>query len=154
MLRPDRAFGTAGAPGAGSPYFGARLLIADRGNNRLLLLDDQMHQVWQYPSAASPRDPLRFYFPDDAFFIDHGTAILSNQEQNQTIVKIAYPSGKMLWSYGHPRHPRIAPGHLHEPDDAYLLKNGQIIVADAVNCRVLVINDNGSLAHQIGTSGV
>ena len=60
----------------------------------------------------------------------------------------------MLWSYGHPRHPRIAPGHLHEPDDAYLLKNGQITVADAVNCRVLVINANGSLAHQIGTSGV
>ena len=154
MLRPDRAFGTTGAPGAGSPYFGARLLIADRGNNRLLLLDDQMHQVWQYPSAASPRDPLRFYFPDDAFFAGHGTAILSNQEQNQTIVKIAYPSGKMLWSYGHPRHPGTAPGHLHEPDDAYLLKNGQITVADAVNCRVLVINANGSLAHQIGTSGV
>ena len=39
MLRPDRAFGTAGAAGAGSPYFGARLLIADRGNNRLLLMD-------------------------------------------------------------------------------------------------------------------
>ena len=31
MLRPDRAFGTAGAPGAGSPYFGAKLLMADRG---------------------------------------------------------------------------------------------------------------------------
>jgi hypothetical protein len=36
MLRPDRAFGTAGAPGAGSPYFGAKLLIANRGNNRRL----------------------------------------------------------------------------------------------------------------------
>src|SRR6266542_3684342 len=154
MLRPDRAFGTAGAPGAGSPYFGARLLIADRGNNRLLLLDAGMHVVWRYPSAAAPRDPLRFYFPDDAFFIDHGTAIISNQEQNDTIVKIAYPSGKIVWSYGHPRRPGTAPGYLHEPDDAYLLKNGQITVADAVNCRVLVINASGTVAHQIGTDGV
>ena len=154
MLRPDRAFGTAGAPGAGSPYFGARLLIADRGNNRLLLLDAQMHVVWKYPSAAAPRDPLRFYFPDDAFFTDHGSAVISNQEQNDTIVKIAYPSGKIIWSYGHPRRPGTAPGYLHEPDDAYLLRNGQITVADAVNCRVLVINANGTVAHQIGTDGV
>jgi outer membrane protein assembly factor BamB len=154
MLRPDRAFGTAGAPGAGSPYFGARLLIADRGNNRLLLLDPSMHAVWKYPSANTVRDPLGFYFPDDAFFADHGTAIISNQEQNQTIVKIAYPSGKIIWSYGHPRRPGTSPGYLHEPDDAYLLKNGQVTVADAVNCRVLVINASGSVAHQIGTDGV
>ena len=113
-----------------------------------------MHVVWKYPSAAAPRDPLRFYFPDDAFFIDHGTAIISNQEQNDTIVKIAYPSGKIIWSYGHPRRPGTAPGYLHEPDDAYLLNNGQITVADAVNCRVLVINPNGTVAHQIGTNGV
>jgi hypothetical protein len=154
MLRPNRAFGTAGAPGAGSPYFGARLLVADRGNNRLLLLDDTMHLVWKYPSVHAPRDPLRFYFPDDAFFIDHGTAIISNQEQNDTIIKLAYPSGKIIWSYGHPRQPGTAPGHLHEPDDAYLLKNGQITVADANNCRVLVINPNHTVAHQIGTNGV
>ena len=154
MLRPNRGFGTAGAPGAGSPYFGARLLVADRGNNRLLLLDDTMHLVWKYPSVHAPRDPLRFYFPDDAFFIDHGTAIISNQEQNDTIIKLAYPSGKIIWSYGHPRQPGTAPGHLHEPDDAYLLKNGQITVADANNCRVLVINPNHTVAHQIGANGV
>ena len=154
MLRPNRAFGTAGAAGAGSPYFGARLLIADRGNNRILLLDDTMHLVWKYPSARSPRDPLRFYYPDDAFFAGHGTAIVSNQEQNETIIKIAYPSGKIVWSYGHPGQAGTARGYLHEPDDAYLLKNGQITVADAINCRVLVINPNGTVAHQIGANGV
>jgi len=153
MLRPNEAFGTAGAPGAGSPYFGARLLIADRGNNRLLLLTDTMHVAWKYPSARAPRDPLRFYFPDDAFFIKHGTAIISNQEQNDTVVEIAYPSGKIIWSYGHPRHPGTARGYLYEPDDAYLLKDGQITVADANNCRVLVIDHNGTVAHQIGANG-
>ncbi len=153
MFRPNRAFGTAGTPGAGSPFFGARLLIADRGNNRLLFMNDTMHVVWKYPSAKTPRDPLHFYFPDDAFFVDHGTAILSNQEQNETIVKIGYPSGKILWSYGHPRHPGTARGYLYEPDDAFLLRNGQISVADAQNCRVLVLNQNGTVAHQIGTNG-
>jgi outer membrane protein assembly factor BamB len=154
MLRPDRAFGTAGAPGAGSPYFGAKLLIADRGNNRLLLMDAAMHVVWRYPAPGLPRDPLRFYFPDDAFFTDHGTAIISNQEQNETIIKLAYPSGKIIWSFGHPGHSGTAAGYLNEPDDAYLLKNGQVTVADAQNCRVLVINANRTIAHQIGTNGV
>ena len=50
------------------------------------------------------------------------------------------------------REPRS--GYLHEPDDAYLLKNGQITVADAQNCRVLVLNADGTVADQIGTNGV
>jgi outer membrane protein assembly factor BamB len=153
MVKPDRAFGTAGAAGAGSPYFGARLLIADRGNDRLLLMDDTMKVVWRYPAPNLPHDPLGFYFPDDAFFAEHGSVIVSNQEQNNTILEIAYPSGKIVWSYGHPRVQGAAPGYLHEPDDAYLLKNGQITVADAYNCRVLVINPNHTVAHQIGTVG-
>jgi len=153
MIRPDRAFGNAGLPGAGSPYFGDKLLVADRANNRLLLFDAAMNVVWKYPSPTQPRDPLGFYFPDDAFFTNHGTAIISNQEENETIVKIAYPSGKIIWSYGHPGHAGTARGYLHEPDDAYLLKNGQVTVADAINCRVLVINENHTVARQIGTDG-
>jgi len=153
MLTPDSAFGDAGAAGAGSPYFGDKLLIADRGNNRLLVMDSSMHVLWTYPSSSSPPDPLGFYFPDDAFFVNKGTAIISNQEQNETIVEIGYPSGKILWSYGHPKQAGVGPGYLHEPDDAYLLKNGQITVADAQNCRVLVLDADGTVAHQIGTNG-
>ena len=153
MIRPNPVFGTAGAPGAGSPYFGDKLLVADRGNNRLLMFDAAMNVVWKYPSPTTPRDKLGFYFPDDAFFTNHGTAIISNQEENETIVKIAYPSGKIVWSYGHPGQPGTAKGYLHEPDDAYLLKNGQVTVANAMNCRVLVINENHTVARQIGTDG-
>ena len=154
MIKPDAAFGSAGAPGAGSPFFGDKLLIADRANNHLLVLSPTLRLLWKFPSSTSPHDPLGFYFPDDAFFIKHGTAILTNQEQNETLQEIGYPSGKLLWSYGHPKQSGTAPGYLHEPDDAYLLKNGQVTVADADNCRVLVINQNHTVAHQIGTNGV
>jgi outer membrane protein assembly factor BamB len=155
MLRPDLKFGTAGAPGAGSPYFGEKLLIADRGNNRMLVLDDTGKIIWDYPNPPSmppPPGPRGFYFPDDAFFINHGTAIISNQEEDETIVQIGYPSGKLLWSYGHPGQPGSTPGYLHEPDDAYLLKNGDVTVADADNCRILVISPSGTVLHQIGTT--
>jgi hypothetical protein len=153
MLTPNRSFGTAGAMGAGSPYFGGKLLIADRGNNRLLLLDDSNRRIWKFPSRHAPRDRYGFFFPDDAFFVRHGHAIISNQEENETIEIIAFPSGKVLWEIGHKHRPGSAPGYLHEPDDAYLLKSGQITVADAENCRVLVIDPNHRIAHQIGSTG-
>jgi len=154
MLTPNALFGTAGAVGAGSPFFGAKLLIADRGNNRLLLLDDTNQIVWTYPSDYAAAPPGGFYFPDDAFFAKQGTEIISNQEENETIVIIAFPSGQLLWQYGHPRQIGTAPGFLHEPDDAYLLKNGQVTVADADGCRVLFINPDKSVASQIGTNNV
>jgi outer membrane protein assembly factor BamB len=153
-VNPNRAFGVAGTPGAGSPYYGDQLLVADRGNDRLLLLDDTGKTIWTYPSKTAPPPPGGFYFPDDAFFIRHGTAILSNQEENDTLVEVAYPSGRIVFSYGHPRAPGSAPGYLNTPDDAYLLHDGDITVADPGNCRVLVLNPATKVPlRQIGTVG-
>ena len=154
MVIPNRAFGVAGTLGAGSPYYGDQLLVADRGNDRLLLLDDTGKTIWTYPSKNAPPPPGGFYFPDDAFFIRHGTAILSNQEENDTVVEIAYPSGRIVFSYGHPRAPGSTPGYLNTPDDAYLLRDGDITVADPGNCRVLVLNPaTKATLRQIGTVG-
>jgi hypothetical protein len=154
MFTPNTRFGTAGAAGAGSPYYGMKLLIADRGNDRLLVLDDTNTVTWTYPSATAPPPPGGFYFPDDAFFIHHGTQIIINQEENETIVVLDYPSGKLAWSYGHYLQPGSSPGYLHEPDDAYMFKNGVITVADDQNCRILFLNPDHSIAGQIGTTGV
>ncbi len=153
-LKADPGFGVAGTPGAGSPFYGEKLLIADRGNDRLLLLDDTGRVLWTYPSSHAAPPPGGFYFPDDAFFIRHGTAIISNQEENDTIVEISFPSGRLLFSYGHPRVPGSAPGYLDNPDDAYLLRNGDITAADPMNCRVIVLDPTTStVVDQIGTPG-
>jgi outer membrane protein assembly factor BamB len=154
MVVPNTGFGRAGDPGAGSPFAGDKLLIADRGSDRLLLLDDRDNVVWRYPSPGRAAPHGGFYFPDDAFFIRHGTAIVSNQEDNHTIVEIAYPSGRIVFHYGHPRNPGTAAGYLNTPDDTYVLANGQMSVADAGNCRVLIIDPRTKrVVHQIGTPG-
>ncbi len=148
-LRLSSYGGPAGPTSAGSPYAGT-LLIADRGNDRLIALNASRNLTWQYPSATMPPPPGGFYFPDDAFFIKGGTGIISNQENNHTIVEIGYPSGKILWQYGHPGQPGAAPGYLDQPDDAYLLKSGTITVADASNNRILFISPQGQVTGQIG----
>jgi outer membrane protein assembly factor BamB len=132
------------------PPFSGRLLIADRGNDRLLVVNAQKHVLWHFPSRPHPAPPGGFYFPDDAFFIHGGTGIISNEEQNERIVQLSFPAGKLLWSYGHPGVTGSEPGYLHEPDDAYLLKDGTVSVADAQNCRVLLISHAKKILRTFG----
>jgi outer membrane protein assembly factor BamB len=133
--------------------FAGKLLIADRGNNRLLVLDPSGHVTWTYPSPSLPKPTLPFYFPDDAFWVHGGHAILVNEEENDVLAEIAYPSGKTLWTYGHPRGGSAAPGYLQQPDDLYPSPGGGMVVADAKNCRILFFSPSGKTSGQIGQSG-
>ncbi|MBS1677185.1 MAG: hypothetical protein JST08_07350 [Actinobacteria bacterium] len=131
--------------------FSGQLMIADRGNDRLLVVNAKKKVLWRFPSKSHPAPPGGFYFPDDAFFIHGGTGIISNEEQNERIVQLSYPGGKLLWSYGHPGVTGSEPGYLHEPDDAYLLKNGNVSVADAQNCRILLISPQKKVLKDFGS---
>jgi hypothetical protein len=138
--------------GGSSPLpFEGRLMIADRGNNRLIVVDARKHVLWRFPSRAHPAPPGGFYFPDDAFFTHGGAQIITNEEQNERIVRLAFPSGKLLWSYGHPGVAGSEPGYLHEPDDAYLWRDGTVSVADAQNCRILLISPRRKVRGEFGS---
>ncbi len=143
----------AAASSSRAEPFAGRLLIADRGNNRLIVVDSHKRVLWRYPSHNHPAPPGGFYFPDDAFFTHRGAGIISNEEQNERIVQIAFPSGKLRWSYGHPGVAGSAPGYLHEPDDAFLWRDGTVSVADAQNCRVLIVSRAKKVLHRFGSSG-
>jgi outer membrane protein assembly factor BamB len=134
--------------------FGGLLLIADRGNNRLLVMNAHKHIVWRYPGPglSVPATPL--YFPDDAFWVHRGHAILVNEEENNTLIEIAYPSGRVLWTYGHPRTGGSSAGYLHQPDDLYPYPGGGLVVSDAMNCRIQFFDAAGQPTRQIGTTGV
>ena len=140
----------AAAPALPGPFHGY-LLIADRGNNRMLLVDGAKRRVWGYPKRT-PGMPFRF--DDDTFFGPTPNRIISNQEDQHTIQVIAFPSGRILWRYGHTNVRGGAPGYLNTPDDAYLLRNGLVSVADAYNCRVLFIARSHRVVRQYGTTGI
>jgi hypothetical protein len=129
------------------------LLIADRGNNRVLLVDSRKRILWRYPGAHS-RPAMPFRFDDDTFFGPRVDRIISNQEDQDTLQVIAFPSGHLLWRYGHTNRRGAAPGYLNTPDDAYLLRNRLVTVADAYNCRVLFISPAHRIVRHYGTTGV
>ena len=162
VIAPPRpASGTSPSPGAGSTAsydkvrpFAGLMVIADRGNDRLLVVNAAKRIVWEYPSPSLPAPPFRFYFPDDAFFVHGGHAILVNQEENNVLIEIAYPSGRVLWTYGHPGVPGSSFGYVHQPDDLYPWPaTGGLVVADAENCRILFFGPYGKPRSQIGQTG-
>ena len=134
--------------------FAGLFLIADRGNNRLLVMNARKHIVWRYPAPNLPAPASPLYFPDDAFWVHRGHAILVNEEENNTLIEIAYPSGRVLWTYGHPRVSGSSPGYLHQPDDLYPYPGGGLVVSDAKNCRIQFFDASGHPSRQIGTTGV
>ncbi len=105
--------------------------------------------LWRFPRPGSH---LSLYFDDDVFFASGGRRIISNEEDHQDIIEIAFPSGRLVWRYGHPGQIGSAPGYLNWPDDAYALPNGMVIVADAYNCRVLEIRGH-RVVRSIGQAG-
>lgn len=128
-------------PGSDPAVLPGPILIADRNNSRLLLVDPEGRILWQFPPAGSPGADQTLVAPDDAFFSPDGHDILATQEENAKISEISLQSDRVVWSYGHPGVPGSLPGYLSNPDDAMLLPNGKIVGADIKNCRLLYLSE-------------
>src|SRR4051794_26254651 len=128
------------------------LLIADRGNNRMLLVDGGKRILWRYPKPGT-KPAMPFTYDDDAFFAPGWGSVITNEEDQQTIEQISFPGAKLEWSYGHVNAPGSSSGYLDGPDDAYVRPDGLRTVADIRNCRILFIAPNRRVAHQLGTTG-
>lgn len=138
---------------AGVSPFGLGLLIADRGNGRLLIVNQAKKILWRFPTRGSLPAGQRFA-ADDAFLAPDGKTIVANDEAHHVIDRIDIVTRKVVWQYGHYGHPGSARGYLHTPDDAYPLGNGDVTVADINNCRVIEISPAKKIVHQWGRTGV
>jgi hypothetical protein len=142
-LRPVRIRGPL--PGA--------LLIADRGNDRLLLVDTHHRVLWRFPTAGDRARGVRLNFDDDGFVVPGGSWIVSNEEEAHTIVEINVRTHYRRHLFGVPGMRGGGAHLLNTPDDAYVLRNGELTVADAYNCRILFIRAH-RIVRQYGRSGV
>jgi PQQ-like domain len=130
--------------------FGLGLLIADRGNGRLLIVDNAGKILWRFPGAPGSVPAGQQFSADDAFLSPDGRTIVANDEFHEVIDRIDIVTRKIVWQYGTYNSAGSAAGHLHTPDDAYPLANGDVSVADIRNCRILEINKAKKIVHQWG----
>jgi outer membrane protein assembly factor BamB len=141
----------AGLRVTSSPLPGA-LLVADRGNNRFLLVDAHHRVLWRFPTPADLARGRHLYFNDDGFVEPGGRAIVANEEDAHTIVSIDIVTHALVHLYGTGVRGR-GPNQVNTPDDAYVLPNGTLTVADAYNCRILFIRAH-RIVQQIGRTAV
>ena len=118
---------------------GYDVLIADRGNNRLLLVSPQKQILWQYDFQGLPHADGA----DDAFFVQGGKSVIVNLEHDQVIEIIDRASKAVTWSYGTLGWRGHQQGLLDFPDDAYKLPNGCHI------CRYPQLPDSRDRARQV-----
>jgi hypothetical protein len=119
------------------------LLIADRDNNRILIVTPTKRIVWVARGLHGP---------DDAFFTPGGHSVITNEEFNETLIEISVRTKRTTWSYGHAGVPGSSPGYLNAPDDAYRLPNRRTVVADIRNCRIVELTHAKRVARVLGGS--
>lgn len=126
------------------------IVIADRRNNRLIEVAPDKRIVWEF---ATPN--LRIYRGnDDVFFSPDGRLLVVNEEDNYDIHFVDYEKRALAWTFGAPDTKGVAHGYFNFPDDAHLLADGKVVVADIRNCRVLFIDPQRSVVTgQWGTDG-
>ncbi len=134
-----------GLPRVHSRVVPGYVLIADRNNNRALIVSPAKKIVWQ-------NDTLRG--PDDAFFTPGYSSIITNEEFNDTLVELSLKSQRRVWTYGHSGVPGSSSGYLNTPDDAYRLESGITTVADIRNCRIVQLDRARRVVRVLGGSCV
>ena len=133
--------------------FPGGLLIADEGNGRLIVVNSAKRIVWHFPVAGSLPAGQGFS-ADDGFISPDSRTITANEEERHVVVRIDIATRKVIWEYGHYGRPGSAPGYLNTPDDAYPLANGDVLIADIRNCRVIEVAPDKQIVRQWGRTGV
>ena len=126
-------------PGSDPSVLPAPLLIADRTNNRLVIVNQKGELVWEFPRPGDLAPGQSFNVPDDAFFTQDGKQIVATQEDDFVISIIDVATHRIVYRYGTPGQSGSGPNQLWNPDDAMQLPGGDLISADIKNCRILVI---------------
>lgn len=125
------------------------LLIADKANNRLIIVDPQGRIRWQFPRKGDLAPGQTFLIPDDAFFTPDGRHIIATEEDDYLIRVVDIATHKITYQYGKPGVHGTGPNRLWNPDDAIMLNDGSIVTADIKNQRLLRIAKGSHQPSQV-----
>ncbi|MGH3473134.1 MAG: hypothetical protein ACRDPG_13950 [Nocardioidaceae bacterium] len=139
-LPPARSGGHL-RPGSDPNVLPGDLLIADKLNNRLIIVDPRGRIRWRFPGKGGLRSGQPFLIPDDAFFTPDGRHIIATEEDDFVIRVIDVVRQAIIYHYGKPGVSGDGRNRVWNPDDAIMLPNHDIVTADIKNERLLLIRE-------------
>lgn len=119
-------------------------LVADSQNGRVIEVNEAGEVLWQFSGLD---EPTRAKDLKDGriLVVDAGGSQVLLVDKDQQVP---------VWSYGKggKRHGKKS-GELNNPQDAVLLDNGQVLIADTGNGRLLQVNTNGKVVWDSSSQG-
>lgn len=117
------------APNGDFPAPGGGMLVTQIDGNDAIRLNKAGHVMW------TVHFPSQFSYPSDANFTPNGNIIVAFYTDPGALVEMS-PSGKVLWQY----QVMSGQGMLNHPSLAVMLKNGNVMLNDDYNDRIIVID--------------
>jgi hypothetical protein len=129
-------------------------LIADQGNDRLLQVDSAGSLVWEY--GACPLTPQPSVQPYGLDVFPNGDVLVAKVAVNQIsrIAPTLPAGGTVVWQYGDGTW-GAGSNQLAAPTRAHLLPDGNILVADTDNNRIIAVapaSTGGTVLWQCSTA--
>jgi outer membrane protein assembly factor BamB len=115
--------------GSSSGALTANILVADRNNNRLIVLTPQGRVAWTQ----------RLSGPSAAFLSPTARSITVTQPGTFVVRQLAVADRKAFYHYGRSGHPGSSLDDLRDPGTAQELSDGRLVIADKSNCRILFL---------------
>jgi outer membrane protein assembly factor BamB len=158
--------GTNATPDSGEKA--GDVLIADQYNNRVIEIDHTGKIVWTFGDGSATAGPTSVVGPNDAERLADGTTLIAGTGlpmgaipactattgcQDDRVLLVS-PAGKILWQYGQAGVAGAGSNQLSAPVAARMLANGNVLVTDQGNARVIELSmSGGSIVWQYGTTG-
>ncbi|PKL79844.1 MAG: hypothetical protein CVV27_01190 [Candidatus Melainabacteria bacterium HGW-Melainabacteria-1] len=114
------------------------LLIADEGNQRLLLVSTAGERLWEY---GAPHEIMSPWFAEQTL---KGTVLFADRALHM-VFEVDPKSKTVVWSYGSMMNPGNGPEELNEPACVRRLSNGATLIVDTGNDRLLLLSPVGTL---------
>ena len=140
-------------------------LITDSKNHRVIEVDSDKNIVWQYGNGTPSDGTNQLNYPMDAERLANGNTLIT-EEHNCRIIELRtsdydtakpdnnFTADSIVWQYGTTGVSGSGPNELNYPKDADRLDNGNTLIADYRNHRVIEVNATGEVVWQYGTTGV
>lgn len=147
-------------PGDGADGVGGHVLIADQFNNRVIEIDRQRNIVWHFGDGASTPGPTSVVAPNDAERLPNGDTLIAGTGapaqagaaygvtepacasmgcQDNRVILVG-SNGTIKWQYG--------PAELNTPVAARMLANGNVLITDQGNARVVEVSQAKAVVWQ------
>lgn len=142
------------------------ILIADQFNNRVLEVDPATHEIlWSFGDGSSTAGPTSVVAPNDfqrvgGLNLVAGTGAPPGSEPScpngcvDNRVMLINKSGHIVWQYGQAGVTGSGYNQLNTPVQNTYLPNGDILITDQGNQRVIEVTPGKQIVWQQGVTGV